>query len=227
MPRAFVTDLDRTLLRTGGAATASARRALREVRAMGLPTLLVSGRPYEDLVRLARPFGEWDALVAEDGAVVEAPTGRPPWTRGRRTAATVRGRVRASPRLHPEFGRVVASVPLAERIALRRAVRGLAVVLVSNVDRVMVIPRGLSKGSGVATALRRLGLHRAGYAAIGDAENDLEMLRGADLSGAVANAIPAVRAEVDYRCHRPFDRGVLEFVQGPLRERLDAARPRR
>ncbi|MCI4343231.1 MAG: Cof-type HAD-IIB family hydrolase [Thermoplasmata archaeon] len=220
---AFVTDLDRTILRPGGRATEAARRALREVRAWGLPVLLVSGRPYEDLARLARPFGEWDGWVAEDGAVVEAPIGRPPRVRGLRTARAVRRRLAAHPSLQPELGRVVASVPRAQGRTLRRALAGLPVRIEANVDRLMVVPADLDKHAGIRTALGLLGDPRAGYAAIGDAENDIEMLRRAALSGAVANAIPTVRSVVGYVCRRPFDRGVLEFVTGPLRARVGPA----
>jgi hydroxymethylpyrimidine pyrophosphatase-like HAD family hydrolase len=86
----------------------------------------------------------------------------------------------------------------------------------------MVVPTGLSKSSGVRIALRRLGLASFGYAAIGDGENDVDLLRDADLSAAVANAVPAARAVVDYVCRQSFDRGVLEFVNGPLRGRRGA-----
>jgi hydroxymethylpyrimidine pyrophosphatase-like HAD family hydrolase len=188
---------------------------------MGLPALLASGRPYPDLARFARGFGEWDGLIAEDGAVVEAPLGRTPLILGRRVAATVRRRLEATPALQPELGRVVASVPRAQRRILLQAVTGLPVTIEANIDRLMVVPTGLGKRAGIRIALRRLGVDRFGYAAIGDAENDLEMLRGAALSGAVANAIPAVRAAAEYVCRQPFDRGVLEFVSGPLRERVD------
>jgi hydroxymethylpyrimidine pyrophosphatase-like HAD family hydrolase len=191
---------------------------------MGLAALLVSGRPYGELVRIARRVGPWDGLVAEDGAVVQAPYGRPPSARGRRIAQAVRQRLLSSPGLHPEFGEIVASVPRREGATLRRAVRGLRVRVVANVDRLMVLPAGVTKGSGVQTALRRLSLPRTGYAAIGDAENDLEMLEAAHLSAAVRNALPRVRAVVEYRCHRSFDQGVLEFVRGPLRARVAATR---
>jgi hydroxymethylpyrimidine pyrophosphatase-like HAD family hydrolase len=220
-----VTDLDRTLLRSGGGPTASARAAVRGIHSLGLPALLVSGRTYSDLRRLAPGFGAWDGLVAEDGAVVEAPVGRPPAVSGRRVASAVRARLVANPRLHPELGEVVASVPLGERDELARTVAALPVELVHNIDRVMVSPRGITKSSGVRSALRRLGLPGSDYAAIGDAENDLEVLRGGVLSGAVANALPSIRSVVDYICRRPFDRGVLEFVNGPLRERVRADPP--
>ncbi|MGA8275847.1 MAG: HAD family hydrolase [Thermoplasmata archaeon] len=221
----FVTDLDRTLLRPGGRATRAAKRALREVRGMGLRTVLASGRTYADLVRHARGFGEWDALVAENGAIVESPLGSTRKAIGRRVAATVRRRLAAYSDLHAEVGEVVVSVPREERRRLLRAVAGLPVDLVANVDRLMAVPSGVTKRTGVQSAMRRLGLVGAGYAAIGDAENDVELLRGARLSGAVANAERAVRSAADYRCRRPFEQGVLEFVSGPLRGWVTAHSP--
>jgi hydroxymethylpyrimidine pyrophosphatase-like HAD family hydrolase len=218
-----VTDLDRTLLGPSGRATARARRALREIRALGFRALLVSGRTYADLTRYAPEFGEWDGLVAEDGAVVEAPIGQPPAVTGRRVAGVVRRRLGSNPRLHAEVGEVVASVPLQERRILARTLAGLPVELVANVDRLMILPTGVTKRSGVRMALRRMGLAGQGYAAIGDAENDLDLLQNADFSAAVANAIPTVRSAVDYLCRGSFDRGVLEFVEGPLRARAREA----
>jgi hydroxymethylpyrimidine pyrophosphatase-like HAD family hydrolase len=100
------------------------------------------------------------------------------------------------------------------------AVVGFPVRVFANVDRVMVLPEGVTKRSGTRMALRHLGLANAGYAAIGDAENDLELLRGASLAGAVANAERSVRSSVDYICRGSFELGVLEFVRGPLSVRV-------
>ncbi|MCI4364785.1 MAG: Cof-type HAD-IIB family hydrolase [Thermoplasmata archaeon] len=224
-PRAFVSDLDRTLLRPGGRPTEWARAALQTARAMGLRTMLVSGRTYSDLTRLARPFGAWDALVAENGAVVEAPCGSSPLVLGSGVGAAVRRRLRTYAGKRPEFGRVVVSFPRRERRYFLQALHGLPVDIIANVDRLMVLPLGVTKRSGVRLALRRLGLGGAGYAAIGDASNDLELLDGASLSGAVANAESTVRSTADYVCRGSFDRGVLEFVSGPLWARVGGGPP--
>lgn len=217
---AFATDLDRTLLRPGGGPTVAAQRAIRTARRWGLRTILVSGREYAELRRLGREFGPWDALVAEDGAVVEAPVGTPARVVGRRTAAEMRRRLARHPRLHGAWGEVVFSVPRGHRRRLVRMVAGLPVHVTANVDRLMVLPAGVTKLTGIRTALRCLGLPRGPFAAIGDAENDLELLRGAALSGTVANGRPEVRRAVDYVASQPFDRGVWEFVDGPVRARL-------
>lgn len=197
-----------------------ANEALRAVRAMGLRTLLVSGREYDELRRKANGFGRWDALVAEDGAVVEAPMGSPPRVVGRRTAAEIRRRLVHHPRLEGAWGEVIFSVPRGHRRRLVRMVAGLPVHVTANVDRLMVVPAGVSKLTGVRIALRRLDVDPRAYAAIGDAENDVELLQGAGLSAAVANARPEVRRVVDFIAVTRFDRGVLEFVEGPLRERM-------
>ncbi len=220
---AFATDLDRTLLRPGGRPTRIARTAVRTAREMGLRTLLVSGRRYSELVPLARALGGFDGIVAENGAVVEAPWSTPPTVVGRRTAAMLRRRLEGIPELHCEFGQVVVSVPREERPRLLDAVGRLPVHIVGNVDRVMVLPRGVSKRSGTQRALRQLGLAGRAYAAIGDAENDLDLLRGARLTGAVANAEPEVRRAVDYVSRGRFETGVLEFVNGPLSDLIGAA----
>jgi hydroxymethylpyrimidine pyrophosphatase-like HAD family hydrolase len=213
---ALATDLDRTLIRPGTRPGATAQRALQEAQELGLRTLLVSGRSYSALIPYARTLGHLDSIVAENGAVVEAPVGSRPTIFGARKMAEVRRRVGARPDLRAEFGVVIFSVPRSEGRRLRSLVSGLPVQVVANVGSLNIGPAGVSKRSGIRLALHRLGLARANYAAIGDAENDLEMLRDAELSGAVANAVPSVRVSVDYRCRARYARGVLEFVRGPV-----------
>jgi hydroxymethylpyrimidine pyrophosphatase-like HAD family hydrolase len=221
---AFATDLDRTLLRPGGRPTWTGRTALREARAMGLRTLLVSGRKYPQLVRFALEFEDLDGIVAENGGVVEAPLGSPPTVVAHRAAVNLHRQLAGRTELHCDFGQVVVSVPMEERQRLLDALGGLPFNVEGNIDRVMVLPYGVTKRTGTRVAMRKLGLPHGGYAAIGDAENDLELLGGASLAGAVANAEPKVRAQADYICRGRHDRGVLEFVRGPLAARVAETR---
>jgi hypothetical protein len=186
---------------------------------MGLRTLIVSGREYAELLPFVRRFGPLDGIVAENGAVVQAPLGAAPVIVGGSGAAAIRQRLRSIPGVHARFGRVVGSVPLPERVRLCAALRGFRVRLVANVDRIMALPEGVDKATGTRLALHRLGVGRAGFAAIGDAENDLDLLRAAELSGAVRNAEGIVRASVGYVCRGSYSAGVLEFVRGPLAAR--------
>ena len=224
-PAAFASDLDRTLIRPGRFPSPTARSALREARGIGLRVLLVSGRERTELEPYVRALGSLDGVVAENGAVVEAPLGSPPVVTGRRVAAAVRRRLAAHPELRAQIGQVMASVARRDGGRLRRLVAGLPVRLVANVDRLMVLPVGVDKRRGTRTALRRLGLAGAGYAAIGDAENDGPLLDGAALSGAVGNAERPLRRAADYVCRQRYERGVLEFVRGPLAEAVHRVPP--
>lgn len=212
----FATDLDRTLLAAGGSPTEAGREALRTVQGLGLRALLVSGRRLDELRRYARAFGRFDGLVGENGAVVEVPVGAPPVVLGRRVAGAVHRRLEGAWGSEGEFGLVVASFPRHRSARLARLLAPLPVRLVANVDRVMVLPEGISKHTGVVRALARMGRSRSSYSAIGDGENDVEMLRYAALSGAVANATLGVRRVADYVSRGTGANGVLEFVAGPL-----------
>ena len=210
-------------MNVGSRPSSEARAALREAKDLGLRTLVVSGRRYPELVPYVRGLRYVDGIVAENGAIVEAPMGSAPRVFGRRIGGAVRARLAARPPFEVEYGDVVVSVRARDGPRLRRAVVGLPVDLIGNVRHLMALPRGIGKGSGARRAVRELGLGRHAYAAIGDAENDLDLLRGARLSGAVANAEPAVRRAVDYVCHARYESGVLEFVRGPLTEHVRGA----
>jgi hydroxymethylpyrimidine pyrophosphatase-like HAD family hydrolase len=213
---ALAVDLDRTLVRPGHRPSSIASSALREARAMGLQVILVSGRMHAALAPFVEALGEIDAIVGENGGVIEAPRGRRPTVLGGDVPAQVRRRLRAAPELRVEYGMVVASVHRADRDRLATLVDGLPVTLIENVDRIMVLPAGITKATGVRHALEQMGLAGRGFAAIGDGENDAPMLKEAGLSAAVANATPAAQAVAGYLCSAPSARGVLEFVRGPL-----------
>jgi hydroxymethylpyrimidine pyrophosphatase-like HAD family hydrolase len=213
---AFAVDLDRTLLRPGARSYRAPSAVLSSVRTLGLKVVLASGREYLPLSRIARRLGNVDALVAENGAVIEAPIGTRPRAIGRTLGRRVRERLAGFSGPGAEYGEVVVSVPRRAEREVAGLLKGLAVELVPNVDRIMVLPRGVTKATGTRRAVRALRLESRHFAAIGDAENDLALLRAASLSGAVGNAEPGVRAIVDYVCRARYAAGVAEFVNGPV-----------
>jgi Cof subfamily protein (haloacid dehalogenase superfamily) len=68
-----------------------------------------------------------------------------------------------------------------------------ATLTVSVASMLEVLPPGASKGQGVALLLEHLGIAPEDAMAIGDAENDLGMLRLVGTSVAMGNAPPEVR----------------------------------
>ncbi len=215
---AFVTDYDRTLVPAGRLPGPRARRALHLAHRLGLATVIASGREYPVLRRLVGSLPELDAIVAENGAVVEAPIGARPWTPPAPTVREIRRRLRAGSFRSLRWGDIAVSVGIAEEGLARDLLSGVRATFTPNVDRVVILPPGVTKASGVQRALHALSLDSPAYAAIGDARNDLPMLRRAAISSAVANAEREVRDAVDFRTRSACGAGALEFVRGPVAE---------
>ena len=81
-------------------------------------------------------------------------------------------------------------------------------------DMLEVLPLGASKGTGARRLLDALGVAPARAAAIGDGENDLDMLRGVGLGLAMANAVPSTRAAAAHVLSRSNNEdGVAEAIE--------------
>lgn len=76
-----------------------------------------------------------------------------------------------------------------------------------------ILPPGSSKGNGLRWLLDRLGVDPAQVLAVGDGENDAEMLAMAGVGAAVANAMPAARAAADVVVASNDDGGVAEAIE--------------
>ena len=84
---------------------------------------------------------------------------------------------------------------------------GLELQIVFNKGAVMVLPTGVNKAFGLEHALQEMKLSRHNTVGVGDAENDHAFLQLCELSAAVSNALPAVKATVDFVL--PAAHGVL------------------
>ncbi|KAA6211842.1 HAD family phosphatase [Streptomyces filamentosus] len=107
--------------------------------------------------------------------------------------------------------RTVGDDALAEA-ALRLC--GEEVTVVHSVQgMVEVLPRGITKGTGVARALELLGRTGAETVAFGDMPNDVPMLELAGHGVAVAGAHPALRAVADEIAPGHEEDGVAEVLE--------------
>jgi hydroxymethylpyrimidine pyrophosphatase-like HAD family hydrolase len=79
-----------------------------------------------------------------------------------------------------------------------------------------IVPKGIGKGSGLLWAKKYLKLEGEPVAAVGDNDQDLDMLRAADLAFAPANCSKSVRvlaaAGGCKLTRQPYQRGLLEAV---------------
>jgi hydroxymethylpyrimidine pyrophosphatase-like HAD family hydrolase len=174
------------------------RKAISEARAEGIVVLLVTGRILDDLRRVAGDLYFVDAVVAENGAVIEFPD-------------TGYSRVLAEPPpnvLLNELRRegivftvgqsiIDADKDVATQILAILQRLELPLVLAFNRSRVMVLPQAISKATGLREALTILRLSPHNTVAIGDAENDHELLHFCEVGVAVAWGSEVLKAAAD------------------------------
>jgi hypothetical protein len=93
---------------------------------------------------------------------------------------------------------------------------GLDVHLVRNRSALMLMPAGVSKGTGLREALAELDVSRHNTVAVGDAENDHALLAAAGLGVAVANAVDSLRRHADLVLDAADGAGVADLLSGPI-----------
>lgn len=80
-------------------------------------------------------------------------------------------------------------------------------------DMLEILPPGASKGAGLKTLLKELEVKPEEVLAIGDGENDIEMIQLAGIGVAVGNANEKLKAVADYVVASNDDDGVAEAVE--------------
>lgn len=105
----------------------------------------------------------------------------------------------------------------------------LPVVLLFNRSRVMALAQGTSKATGLSAALRMLRASPRSTVAVGDAENDHELLRLAEIGAAVGWGSPSLQSAADIVITGKGPAAVGDFIKRIVASgRLPAPiRPRR
>lgn len=191
------------------------REAIATLRTRGIVVMLATGRILEQLRRVAGDLHFVDAVIAENGAVLHFPESghttflAPPVPQALHDDLTRQGMSFSSG--HSLVDAAAASAP-----ALLDAIRRLELplVLIFNKGRVMTMPQGISKATGLQTALGTLRLSARNTLAIGDAENDHELLRLAEVGVAVPWASAALRAAADVTIDGDGPRAVAGYLRG-------------
>ncbi len=160
--------------------------AIAFARSRGITVLIVTGRILSELRRVAGPLGFVDGVVAENGAVIHLPgTGyttmlAPPVSQEFVGTLQEKG-------VEFQVGECLVDASAASAPLLLDAIREieLPIVLIFNKGQVMALAQGVSKATGLAAALDMLRVSPRSALAVGDAENDHELLRVAEVGAAV------------------------------------------
>lgn len=192
-------DYDGTIAGSRGGVEPAVREAVAAARANGIIVVLVTGRILHDLFVAAGDLHFVDAVVAENGAVIFFPA-----SGYERALAPAHSRelVRAleADNIAVAVGRTVIETGADESPRVLAAIRRLELplVLVFNRGRLMVLPQSVSKATGLRQVLTVLRLSPHNAIAVGDAENDHELLQVCEVGVAVGWGSPALQAVADH-----------------------------
>ncbi len=211
-------DLDGTLT-CRGQVSAAAIDAIKQVQQSGLRAALVTGRIGAELVAEFPDIASlFDAVVLENGAVCvvdgENSALAAPVDATLDDALAARG-------IPYRRGQVLLAADSEHTVAITEAIAelGLDCQIVHNRAALMVLPAGVTKGTGLEALLAMMKLSPHNTVAVGDAENDLSLFAVAEIGVAVANAVPSVQRHADLVLDKQNGAGVAELLTGPILSR--------
>lgn len=211
--RVLALDYDGTIA-TDGRIDPDVAAAIAGFRVEKRTAVLVTGRILDDLRCRLGTLRGFDAVVAEEGAVLAFPRSGSSRVLGPRVpdALLERLRSRGIPFL---VGQCLLECEAAWAGAVLELVRELELPLVMhfNRGRMMVLPQAISKATGLREALRSLRLSVHNAIGIGDAENDHELLAACEVGVAVAWGSTALKSAADQVLQGDGPRAVAGFVR--------------
>lgn len=210
---AVAVDYDGTLARNG-LVEPRVLGALDQARHRGVAVILVSGRILSELEEVFPEVQRhFDALVLENGAVMVLP-GQQPQTLAAPCDPQLMARLE---QLQVPFrrGQVLLASKASHETTVREVIADVPgeYTLVRNREEMMILPAGVTKGSGVVMALETLGHSAHNAIAVGDAENDHDFLAACELGVAVHDAVPALKAQADCVLDRDNGEGVADLLE--------------
>ena len=210
---AIAVDYDGTIA-SQGTMPAEMRAAIGAARDAGIAMVLATGRRLDDLKRVAGDLACFDVVVAENGAVVDFPS------RGRHVVlgpappvAVVDELRRRGVAIEVGEALVEASADMAGTIIEVIHALQQPLVLTFNRGRVMVLPQAVGKSTGLRVALTTLRLSLHNTVAIGDAENDHDMLDVCEVGVAVGWGSPALLSVADHVIQGTGPAAVAEYIR--------------
>jgi len=195
--RVLALDFDGTIT-DGDSVNVEVRAAIGDARGCGFKVVLVTGRRLAHLRETAGDLTFVDGVVAENGAVLTFPQSSETTVLGPRASEPFLAELRRRGVAH-ECGEVIVECDAKAAHEVLSIIREkqFPLVLLFNRDRLMILPQGISKATGLRQLLATMRLSLHNTVSIGDAENDHELLAAAELGVAVRWGSPALIAAAD------------------------------
>jgi hydroxymethylpyrimidine pyrophosphatase-like HAD family hydrolase len=215
-PRVLALDFDGTIA-VNGTVEVDVAAAIQDARDAGLLVILVTGRQLSDLDALFPGRVPFDAIVAENGAVLRLPTLPAPILLSRTPDPRFLAELRRRGIRHQQGLCIVdASADAAPEVVEIIRNLGLPLAITFNLNRLMVLPHGVSKATGLQEVCWRLRISLHNAIAVGNAENDHGMLAACEIGAAVAWGSDELRRRADEVVPGGEPRAVAAYIRGIL-----------
>ncbi len=208
---AMITDYDRTVTNTPGEAIPE--KLIKELKSLKKKLILVTGRESGYVKDLCKKYPIWHCVVAENGAVIYFP----------KTSKTIRidsehvneaRELIKEKGIEADFGDVIISCPAEQTKKIKNVLGKLnrRLNFRLNVDKLMILPKEVDKGKGLAVALSYLNIKQEKTVIVGDGENDVDMFNVQGFKVALANAHPKLKKLANQITTMPSSEGVMEVI---------------
>lgn len=214
-------DYDGTLA-ANGAVAARTIQALERVARSNRLLILVTGRIVKDLQTLFPAVSLFAVIVAENGGILYWPASDTQQLLTERASVKLVDALLERGVRPLSVGEAIVATSRQWEPVVRDTLQALNITreVSYNKDTLTLLPPGVDKGTGFASALKELGIASQGVVGIGDAENDLPFLHRCGWAVAVANALPIVKSEVDMVTQKAHGAGVVELIEHLLDHHL-------
>ncbi len=195
------------------------RKAIAEVRSTGVVVVLATGRILSELRQLVGDLRFVDAIVAENGAVVAYPESGQSFVLGEPVSQELAAEIRARG-VPIEAGQSVIEAEALHAPQILAAIQKLELpqILAFNRGRLMVLPTGVNKSSGLREVMRTLRLSPHNAIGIGDAENDHDLIETCEIGVAVAWGSEALKKHADEVLDGNGPAAVAKFIRDCARQ---------
>jgi len=207
---AFITDFDRTITDKPGELK---EKTVEALKSLGVPLILVTGRPLKYVKKLRKKYKIWNGIVAENGAVIYLPKGRKTITISSDYIKKARQLIAESD-IKATLGDVIISCNVKDEEKVKTLLKGILkrLTFVRNVNEFMILPKYVHKGRGVKMLLNYLHIDPEKTVLVGDAENDIDLFRVPGYKVAVANAHRRLKFIANEVTRLPSSEGVIEII---------------
>jgi len=208
---AIITDFDRTITDEPGLVD---EVVIKELESLNKPLFLVTGRDIKYAKSLYKKYPIWDCIIAENGSCVYFPTNELVWRFTSEKFEQAK-RILKKGKFPANFSYGIISVSKLLETKLKDALYSIVgyIGFKTNINEIMVLPRGIDKGVSVKLALNYLGIEPKKTIIIGDGENDIDLFTSPGFKVAVSNAAERLKLFADEVTERPSTEGVLEIIE--------------